>query len=147
MQAAATDSHADALQRIRVLLGPAGCIDAPELTARFLTDFRGFYQGATPFVACPATTAEVSQVLAPCNEARIAVVPQGGNTSYCGGATPSARGDQLVLSLHRLNRIREVDAANFSLIPEAGFVFMVVQAAARAVRLRFPLSIGSEERC
>ena len=57
---------------------------------------------------------------------RIAVVPQGGNTSYCGGATPSARGDQLVLSLHRLNRIREVDAANFSLIAEAGCVLLDV---------------------
>jgi FAD/FMN-containing dehydrogenase len=61
-------------------------------------------------------------VLTLCHEARIAVVPQGGNTSYCGGATPSERGDQLVLSLHRLNRIREVDAANFSLVAEAGCV-------------------------
>jgi len=147
MQAAAPDSHADALQRIRALLGPAGCIDAPELTARFLTDFRGLYRGATPFVACPATTAEVSQVLALCNEARIAVVPQGGNTSYCGGATPSARGDQLVLSLHRLNRIREVDAANFSLIAEAGCVLLDVQAAAQAVDRLFPLSLGSEGSC
>ncbi len=147
MQAAAPDSHVDALERIRDLLGPAGCIDAPELTARFLTDFRGLYRGATPFVACPATTAAVAQVLAICNAARIAVVPQGGNTSYCGGATPSVRGDQLVLSLHRLNRIREVDAANFSLIAEAGCVLMHVQAAARAVDRLFPLSLGSEGSC
>jgi len=147
MQAAAPDSHADALQRIRTLLGPAGCIDAPELTARFLTDFRGLYRGATPFVACPATTAEVAQVLALCNDARIAVVPQGGNTSYCGGATPSARGDQLVVSLHRLNRIREVDAANFSLVAEAGCVLLDVQAAAHAVDRLFPLSLGSEGSC
>ena len=82
-----------------------------------------------------------------CNAARIAVVPQGGNTSYCGGATPSARGDQLVLSLHRLNRIREVDAANFSLIAEAGCVLMNVQAAALAVDRLFPLSLGSEGSC
>ncbi len=147
MQAAAPDSHVEALQRIRTLLGPAGCIDAPELTARFLTDFRGQYRGATPFVACPATTAEVAQVLAICNAARIAVVPQGGNTSYCGGATPSVRGDQLVLSLHRLNRIREVDAANFSLIAEAGCVLLDVQAAARSVDRLFPLSLGSEGSC
>jgi len=147
MQAAAPDSHVAALQRIRALLGPAGCIDAPELTARFLTDFRGLYRGATPFVACPATTAEVAHVLALCNEARIAVVPQGGNTSYCGGATPSARGDQLVLALHRLNRIREVDAANFSLVAEAGCVLLDVQAAARSVDRLFPLSLGSEGSC
>jgi FAD/FMN-containing dehydrogenase len=147
MPAAAPDSHVDALQRIRTLLGPAGCIDAPERMARFLTDFRGLYRGATPFVACPASTAEVSQVLALCNAARIAVVPQGGNTSYCGGATPSARGDQLVLSLHRLNRIREVDAANFSLVAEAGCVLLDVQAAARSVDRLFPLSLGSEGSC
>jgi FAD/FMN-containing dehydrogenase len=147
MLAAAPASHVDVLQRIRATLGPAGCIDAPEQTARFLTDFRGLYRGATPFVACPATTTEVAQVLALCNAARIAVVPQGGNTSYCGGATPSARGDQLVLSLHRLNRIREVDAANFSLIAEAGCVLMNVQAAALAVDRLFPLSLGSEGSC
>ena len=147
MQAAAPDSHADALQRIRAVLGPGGCIDAPERTARFLTDFRGLYRGATPLVACPATTAEVSQVLALCHEARIAVVPQGGNTSYCGGATPSARGDQLVLSLHRLNRIRAVDAANFSLVAEAGCVLLDVQVAARSVDRLFPLALGSEGSC
>jgi FAD/FMN-containing dehydrogenase len=147
MQATAPDSHAEALQRVRALLGPGGCIDAPELKAHFLTDFRGQYRGATPFIACPATTAEVAQVLALCSSARIAVVPQGGNTSYCGGATPSERGDQLVLSLHRLNRIREVDAANFSLIAEAGCVLMHVQAAARSVDRLFPLSLGSEGSC
>jgi FAD/FMN-containing dehydrogenase len=147
MQAAAPDSHADALQRIRALLGPSGCIEAPEQAARFLTDFRGLYRGSTPLVACPATTAEVSRVIALCNEARIAVVPQGGNTSYCGSATPSARGDQLVLSLHRLNRIREIDAANFSLIAEAGCVLQDVQAAAQAVDRLFPLSLGSEGSC
>jgi len=147
MQDNAAGSHADALQRIRAVLGPAGCIDAPERTARFLTDFRGLYLGTTPFVACPATTDEMARVLALCNGARIAVVPQGGNTSYCGGATPSARGDQLVVSLHRLNRIREVDSANFSLVAEAGCVLMDVQAAAQAAHRLFPLSLGSEGSC
>lgn len=114
---------------------------------RFLVDFRGLYRGATPFIACPASTAEVAAVLAECNDARIGVVPQGGNTSYCGGATPSARGDQLVLSLHRLNRLREVDAANFSLVAEAGCVLLDVQAAAQTVDRLFPLSLGSEGSC
>jgi FAD/FMN-containing dehydrogenase len=86
-------------------------------------------------------------VLALCNEARSAIVPQGGNTGYCGGATPSARGDQLVLSLHRLNRIRAVDAANFSLIAEAGCVLQDVRAAAQSVDRLFPLSLGSEGSC
>ncbi len=74
-------------------------------------------------------------------------MPQGGNTGYCGGATPSAAGDQVVLSLHRLNRIRAVDAANFSLVAEAGCVLADVQAAAAGVDRLFPLSLGSEGSC
>ena len=143
----ATSGQAEALQSIRSLLGPSGCIDAPEAMQRFLVDFRGLYHGATPFIACPADTAQVAAVLSLCHQARIGVVPQGGNTSYCGGATPSARGDQLVLSLHRLNRIRAVDAANFSLVAEAGCVLADVQAAAQEIDRLFPLSLGSEGSC
>jgi D-lactate dehydrogenase (cytochrome) len=147
MPAGQTLSTAAALTRIRALLGAAGCLDTPDRTARFLTDFRQQYHGAALLVACPATTAEVAQLLAICNEARIGVVPQGGNTGYCGGATPSAAGDQVVLSLHRLNRIRAVDAASFSLVAEAGCVLADVQAAAAGVDRLFPLSLGSEGSC
>ncbi len=86
-------------------------------------------------------------MLAICNEARVGVVPHGGNTGYCGGATPSARGDQVVLSLHRMNRIRATDAANFSLVAEAGCLLAQVQDAAGAVDRLFPLSLGSEGSC
>jgi FAD/FMN-containing dehydrogenase len=147
MPAGQTLSTDAALTRIRALLGAAGCLDTPDRTARFLTDFRQLYHGAALLVACPATTAEVAQLLTVCNEARIGVVPQGGNTGYCGGATPSAAGDQVVLSLHRLNRIRAVDAANFSLVAEAGCVLADVQAAAAGVDRLFPLSLGSEGSC
>jgi FAD/FMN-containing dehydrogenase len=147
MRVASSDTRAAALERIRALLGPAGCIDSAALQERFLTDFRGLYRGATPFVACPASTTEVARVLACCNDAGVAVVPQGGNTGYCGGATPSAQGDELVLSLHRLNRVREVDAANFSLVAEAGCVLADVQSAAQAAERLFPLSLGSEGSC
>jgi FAD/FMN-containing dehydrogenase len=147
MRNPSSDARAAALERIRALLGPAGCIEAAELQERFLTDFRGLYRGVTPLVACPVTTTEVAQVLALCNGAGIGVVPQGGNTSYCGGATPSAQGDQVILSLHRLSRIREVDAANFSLVAEAGCVLADVQSAAQAADRLFPLSLGSEGTC
>ncbi len=76
---------------IRAALGPAGCLEDPGAIEPFLSDFRGLYRGNTPLVALPATTAEVSTVLAICNESRVGVVPHGGNTSYCGGATPHAR--------------------------------------------------------
>jgi FAD/FMN-containing dehydrogenase len=75
------------------------------------------------------------------------VVPHGGNTSYCGGATADESGRQLVLSLKRLNRIRSVDAANYSLIAEAGCVLAQVQRAADEADRCFPLSLGSEGSC
>ena len=69
-------------------------------------------------------------------------MPHGGNTSYCGGATPCGSGDEVVLSLHRLNRIRAVDAANYSMVVEAGCVLADVQSAALAADRFFPLSLG-----
>jgi FAD/FMN-containing dehydrogenase len=89
----------------------------------------------------------VARVVGWCNQHRIGVVPQGGNTSYCGGATPDESGRQLLLSLRRLNRIRAVDADNFSLTAEAGCVLASVQRAAAAVERLFPLSLGSEGSC
>ncbi|MGI9247032.1 MAG: FAD-binding oxidoreductase, partial [Steroidobacteraceae bacterium] len=136
-----------ALAGIRRSLGPAGVLDAPAEIARYLTDFRGLYHGATPFVACPDSTAQVATILAACNVAGIGVVPHGGNTGYCGGATPSAAGDQLVLSLHRMNRIRAVDVANDCMTVEAGCVLADVQRAASAAGRSFPLSLGSEGSC
>jgi FAD/FMN-containing dehydrogenase len=135
------------LDRLRQALGPGGVLDSPESVAKYLTDFRGLYQGRTPLVACPRDTAQVSAVLAICHEARLGVVPHGGNTGYCGGATPSADGNEIVLSLHRMNRVRSVDAANHSIVVEAGCVLADVQAAAAAADRHFPLSLGSEGSC
>src|SRR5262245_31239272 len=95
---------ATAITRIHAALGEEGCItDTPGLEP-YLVDFRHLYRGATPLVALPSTTAEVSAVLATCNALGIGVVPHGGNTSYCGGATPHATGDEIVVALRRLNR-------------------------------------------
>src|SRR5690606_4937535 len=87
------------------------------------------------------------RILRLCNEERIGVVPIGGNTSYCGGATPSADGNQIVVSLARMRRIRSIDPDNFPLIAEAGCVLQEVQEAAAAVDRLFPLSLGSEGSC
>ena len=135
------------LERLRAVLGPHGVLQAPADVDKYLTDFRGLYRGATLLVACPRDTAQVSQVLRICHEAGVGVVPHGGNTSYCGGATPDESGRQVVLSLHRLNRIRAVDPANHSMIAEAGCVLADVQAAALAAGRHFPLSLGSEGSC
>jgi D-lactate dehydrogenase (cytochrome) len=138
---------ATTLDRLRAVLGPAGVRDAPADVEPYLTDFRRLYRGATPLVACPQDTAQVAQVLALCNEAGVGVVPHGGNTSYCGGATPGPHGDEIVLSLHRLNRIRSVDPTNDSMIAEAGCVLADVQAAALAADRLFPLALGSQGSC
>jgi FAD/FMN-containing dehydrogenase len=79
-----------------------------------------------------------------CDRDAVALVPQGGNTSYCGAATPDESGSQIVLSMRRLNRIRHIDADNFSMVVEAGCTLAEAQAAAHAANRLFPLSLGSE---
>jgi FAD/FMN-containing dehydrogenase len=86
-------------------------------------------------------------VLAACNDAGVAVVPQGGNTSYCGGATPDPSGTQVLLSLERLDRVRAIDATNHSLVAEAGCTLARIQQAAEDADRLFPLSLGSEGSC
>jgi len=115
--------------------------------APFLTDHRRLYQGAALAVALPRSVAQVSQLLSLCHARRVGVVPHGGNTSYCGGATADESGRQLVLSLRRLNRIRSLEAANYSLVAEAGCVLAQVQRAADEADRYFPLSLGSEGSC
>ena len=134
-------------ERLRALLGSDGVLQAPADVEKYLTDFRGLYRGAALLVACPRDTPQVSEILRICHDAGVGVVPHGGNTSYCGGATPDESGSEVVLSLHRLNRIRAVDAANDSMIAEAGCVLADVQSAAHAAGRHFPLSLGSEGSC
>ncbi len=136
-----------AIKRIGRAIGPAGCITDPERIAPYLVDFRGLYHGATPLVARPNSTAEVSEVLAICHELGVGVVPHGGNTSYCGGATPGTGGDEVVLSLARMDRIRGLDVANFTITAEAGCILAAVKAAAEGADRFFPLSLGSEGSC
>ncbi|MFO1394869.1 MAG: FAD-binding oxidoreductase [Steroidobacteraceae bacterium] len=147
MPAAPNPSLAAAVERIRRALGPAGVVEDPSAVEPYLVDFRRLYRGNAALVARPASTAEVSEVLAICSEHRVGVVPHGGNTGYCGGATPSDAGDEIVLSLARLNRVRDVDPANRSITVEAGCLLADVQSAASAAGLYFPLALGSEGSC
>ena len=112
-----------------------------------LRDHRALYRGHALAVVAPADTAAVARVLAFCNEHRIGVVPQGGNTSYCGGATPDASSSQVLLSLARLNRVRAIDTANYTMTAEAGCVLANLQAAAADADRYLPLSLGSEGSC
>jgi len=136
-----------AVERIRGALGTEACLVAPEDIAPYLEDFRQLYRGRTPLVVCPATSADVALILGICHKYGVGVVPHGGNTSYCGGATPSDSSEEIVLALRRLNRIRELDAANFSITVEAGCLLADVQAAAESADRFFPLALGSEGSC
>ncbi len=142
-----TPAAADFSEPLREILGADGLLTAAADCAPFLTDHRRLYQGAALAVALPRSVAQISQLLSLCHARRVGVVPHGGNTSYCGGATADESGRQLVLSLRRLNRIRSLEAANYSLVAEAGCVLAQVQRAADEADRCFPLSLGSEGSC
>ncbi len=114
---------------------------------RYLVDHRRVYRGRALAIARPRSTEQVSKLLAFCHARRIGVVPQGGNTSYCGGATPDASGTQLLLSLERLARVRRIDVDDNAMIAEAGCVLAHLQDAARAADRLLPLSLGSAGSC
>jgi FAD/FMN-containing dehydrogenase len=143
LTAAAPDLRA----QLRAIVGDSGLLAADASSEPYLNDHRRLYQGRALAVVRPASVAEISSVLALCNQARVGVVPHGGNTGYCGGATPDESGAQVVLALGRLNRIRSVDAANDSLVAEAGCTLAQVQAGAEAAARFFPLSLGSQGSC
>lgn len=137
---------ADFLQALRAQMGEAGLLTDGDLAA-YETDWRRRYPGRALAVARPASTAQVGAVLRLCQQHRVSVVPQGGNTGLVGGSTPDDSGRQLVLSLTRMKRVRALDAANLSLTAEAGCVLADVQAAAETAGLLFPLSLAAEGSC
>jgi len=138
-----TESTAVALARIAAIVGASGIV-SPADAAPLLRDERGLYRGAAALVVRPKSVAECAAVVRVCFEAGLGVVPQGGNTGYCGGATPFDGERQILLSLARLNSVREVDTVGFTMTAEAGVVLARAQDAAREHGLLFPLSMGSE---
>ena len=136
-----------ALGQLIALVGANVIRSAPDELAPFLTDHRQLFRGKALALARPQDAGQVAKILGYCNAQRIAVVPQGGNTSYCGGATPDESGTQLLLSLAGMNRIRRVDPLDFSLTAEAGCLLADVQRAAQDIERLFPLSLGSEGSC
>ena len=141
---AASPVSPSAIAALKEILGRGGWLDSASDRAPFEVDFRGLHRGTTPIVALPDSTARVADVVRLCARERIAVVPQGGNTSYCGGATPRAGGNEVLLSLRRLRKVRAVDALNDSMTAESGCVLADLQAAAAAVNRLLPMSLGSE---
>ncbi|MGQ0531313.1 MAG: FAD-binding oxidoreductase [Caulobacteraceae bacterium] len=134
-------SSASLIERVVARLGPKGVVtDSADLAAH-LTEWRGTYSGRTPFAAYPTTTDEVADVVRLCIEAGAKITTQGGNTGLVGGQIPDG---EVLVCLKRMNRIREIDADNDSLIAEAGVVLTAVQQAAAESNRLFPLSLASE---
>jgi len=107
------------------------------------TDWRQRWHGTAPILFAPDSVAQVQAIVAAAGRERVPLVPQGGNTSMVGGATPLADGTAAILSLRRLNRIRSIDADAGLAIVEAGVILADLHAAAAAVGRRFPLTLGS----
>jgi FAD/FMN-containing dehydrogenase len=137
----------DILARFAEIVGPGHVVTDPDLIAGHLVEPRGLYKGRALALVRPASTQETARVVAQCSEWRIPLTPQGGNTGLVGGQTPDSSGTEIVLSLQRMNRVREVDASANVMIVEAGVTLANAQAAALAADRLFPLSLASEGTC
>ncbi len=132
------------LTRLAAIVGKAQVLVDEVDTAPYCEDWRGRYHGRALAVLRPGSTEEVAQVVAACAAAGVAIVPQGGNTGLCGGATPRGDRPEVVLSLARLKRLRALDLPNATITVEAGMTLFAVQNAAAEAGLYFPLSLAAE---
>lgn len=126
-------------------LGPETVITDPAAIEPWLTDWRGVYKGRAQAVLRPSTTEQVAACLRLCNEHRVPVVPRGGNTGLCGGATPDASAANVVLSLDRMNRIRSIDTISNTLVADAGCILGNLRRAAQEAGRMLPLSLAAED--
>jgi len=135
----------EALNRLRDIVGPKGWKSAPVDTAPYLEEPRKRWVGQTPLVVLPKSIAEVAALVQVCAAHQIAIVPQGGNTGLVGGQIPTGR--EIVLSLSRLSRLRNLDTINNTVTAEAGCVLATLKNEADKANRLFPLSLASEGSC
>src|SRR6478752_4468853 len=133
------------IEQFRRIVGDRHAItDAADIEA-YVTEERNLFHGRSPLVLRPGSTAEVSAICKLASEHQIALVPQGGNTGLVGGQTP--HNGEVVVSLRRMDRIREVDTASNTMTCEAGVILQIAQQRAAEVDRLFPLSLGAEGSC
>jgi D-lactate dehydrogenase (cytochrome) len=136
---------ADLLARFIAIVGEKYAVTDPKEQEPYLIESRGLYRGRSPVVLRPGTVAEVSAILALANATGTPIVPQGGNTGLVGGQTPQE--GEVLLSLTRLDRVREVDPTSNTMTCEAGVILVKAQEAAEAADRLFPLALGAEGSC
>ena len=132
------------LDKLATMLGPKGFTRDPADLAPWETDWRGRYHGKAAALLSPASAEEAAAIVRLCAAQAVQLVPQGGNTSMVGGATPDGSGSALIVSMRRLNRIRSLDAAPGVAVCEAGVILSDLHSAALAAGRRFPLSLGAK---
>jgi FAD/FMN-containing dehydrogenase len=115
--------------------------------APYLTDWRKKFTGKALAVVLPDNSDEVASIVRLCAESKVAIVPQGGHTGFCGGATPDDSGNQIIMNFKRMNRILGIDSANQTITVEAGCILQNIQDAAAEHGFLFPLSLGAEGSC
>ena len=140
-----TDHHF--MEQLNAICGQKYVLSSAEDKAPHLTDWRGHYSGDAIAVVKPQSTAEVAALVRLCQDHQVAIVPQGGNTSLCGGATPDASGNAIVISMVRMDRIRHFDRPSQSITVDAGCILEKIQDAASQEGLIFPLNFGSRGTC
>src|SRR3954454_6529060 len=140
VQPAAPPLSPELIARFRSIVGDKYAVTNATDIAPYVTEERDLFHGRTPLVLRPGTTAEVAAICKLASEHRIALVPQGGNTGLVGGQTP--HNGEVVVSLKRLDRIREVDTASNTMTCEAGVVLQIAQQKAAEVDRLLPLSLG-----
>ena len=136
--------HQDFLAAATALLGERGITTDPDLLGPWLTDWRGRFTGRALALASPADTAQVAALVKLCALHGVPIVPQGGNSGMCGGATPDGSGDALLLSLRRMSKVRAFDPAARQITCEAGVVLQTLHETAEREGLRFPLTLGGK---
>src|SRR5947209_9142151 len=133
------------IAKFRAIVGDKYAVTDPAGIAPYVTEERDLFKGRSPLVLRPGSTAEVAAICKLATERTIALVPQGGNTGLVGGQTPHH--GEVVVSLRRLDRVREVDPTSNTMTCEAGVVLARAQEAAAAAGRLFPLSLGAEGSC
>ncbi len=135
------------LDRFEAIVGPSHALRAEADIDPYVQEMRGLFAGKTPLVLRPGSVDEVSRIMRLATETGTAVVPQGGNTGLVGAQMPGKAGNEIVVSLSRLNKIREVDVQSNTITAEAGVVLETLQRAADAADRLFPLSLGAQGSC
>ncbi|MBC7718343.1 MAG: FAD-binding oxidoreductase [Chitinophagaceae bacterium] len=134
------------IDTLATIVGANHVLTEGDLSAYEL-DWRKRARGKALAVVRPANTLEVAAVVKACAAAGVSIVTQGGNTGLVGGSIPDASGQQVVLSLQRMNSVRGLDAANLTLTVEAGCILQTLQETAEKAGFLFPLSLAAEGSC